>query len=210
MAHIDALFLDFDGVLVESVDLKAAAFQALYADQPQEVQDRIMAYHAAQDGISRVVKISHCHKHILGQSLSQALLDSLAADYCQKVEDAVVKAPWVPGAKEFLQTHHPSHKLFVVSGTPEEEIKRIAESRGMMAWLTEVRGSPAAKADIVRALMAKYDLRAEHCLFIGDAMADWQAAEETGMDFLGRVAPGHPSPFPNSTQTVADLCGLRF
>lgn len=210
MRHVNALFLDFDGVLVESVAIKSEAFKALYADQPADVLTRIMAYHGAHDGISRVVKLRHCHEHFLGIQLSQRALDTLVQRYAQMVEDAVVDAPWVPGAEEFLQAHHTHCKLFVVSGTPDDEIKRIAKRRGMMAWLTSVHGSPTAKADIVRALMAEHDLHAENSVFIGDAMADWQAAHDTGVAFIGRVATGRASPFTGGTRIVADLEGLTF
>lgn len=210
MKKVEALFLDFDGVLVESVDIKSDAFRALYADQPAEVLARIMAYHGAQDGISRVVKLRHCHEQILNIPLSPGELDALAHRYGQLVEDAVVRAPWVSGAKAFLEHHAQSHRLFIVSGTPEEELQRIAEQRGMAAWFSAVRGSPTSKTDIVKALLGEYGLTAKCCLFIGDAMADWVAADETGVPFLGRVAPGRPSPFPEGTSTVPDLRGLRF
>jgi len=210
MHDVCALFLDFDGVLVESVEIKSKAFRDLYVDQPVDVLARIMAYHSAHDGISRVVKLRHCHEHFLGLSLSGNQFDALVEQYAQLVEHAVIDAPWVPGAKELLQTHHQRCKLFVVSGTPEDEIKRIAERRGMMTWLTSVHGSPAPKADIVRTLMAEYGLQAQNCVFIGDAMADWQAASETGVAFIGRVADGRNNPFPDGTRVIPDLRNLTF
>jgi len=207
---VQALFLDFDGVMVESVEIKSKAFRTLYADQPADVLTRIMAYHGAHDGISRVVKLRHCHEQFLGVRLSQTELDALTRRYAQLVEDAVVNAPWTPGAQEVLQRYHQRCKLFIVSGTPEDEIKRIAERRAMMTWLTGVYGSPTSKTDIVRALLSEHDLQAEHCVFIGDAMADWIAASETGVPFIGRVAEGRPDPFPKGTRTVCDLRGLTF
>ncbi len=210
MKHVDAVFLDFDGVLAESVTIKSDAFRALYADQPTDVLAKIMAYNDAHDGISRVIKLRHYQEQFLGIPLSQKTLDDLVHRYAQMVEDAVVQAPWVPGAKAFLKAHYISHRLFVVSGTPEDELRRIVKHRGMAAWLTAVCGSPTTKADIVRGLLAEHGLVAGNCLFIGDAMADWDAAHETGMAFLGRVPPQRPSPFPAGTSTVADLRGLHF
>ncbi|HEY9080504.1 HAD family hydrolase [Magnetovibrio sp.] len=210
MKHVQALFLDFDGVLVESVEIKSKAFKAIYADQPADVLAHIMAYHGAHDGISRVVKLRHCHEHFLGKRLNQDELDALTLRYAQLVEDAVVDAPWVLGALELLQSHHKICKLFVVSGTPDDEIKRIAQRRAMMGWLTSVHGSPTSKTDIVRALAATHGLNPNDCVFIGDAMADWTAAHETGIAFIGRVATNRPSPFPQGTHTVPDLRGLTF
>lgn len=210
MQHVDTVFLDFDGVLVESVEIKSKAFRAMFADQPADVLAHIMAYHGANDGISRIVKLRHCHEQILGQALTDEGLDTLVKRYTDQVEDEVVNAPWVPGAREFLETHHRSHRLFVVSGTPEAEVRRIAERRGMTPWFEVVRGSPPNKADIVRELRDAYDLDLERGLFVGDAMADWTGARDAGVAFIGRVAPGRPSPFPEGTKTIADLRELSL
>ncbi len=208
MDNVEAFLLDFDGVLVDSVKIKSAAFQSLYADQPAEIQERVMDYHRGNDGISRLVKIRHCHETILGVALSEAELTRLAKRYTAMVEDAVVTAPWVPGARALLEGHVDGVPRFVVSGTPEEEVKRIAERRGMTSWLVEIRGSPPGKADIVRDLIARYRLAPDRCLFVGDAMADWRAAHETGVPFVGRVAPGREHPCPEGTRTVPDLRAL--
>ena len=44
---------DFDGVLVESVDLKTRAFAALYAEHGTEVADAVVAYHLQHGEIGR-------------------------------------------------------------------------------------------------------------------------------------------------------------
>jgi phosphoglycolate phosphatase-like HAD superfamily hydrolase len=98
--------------------------------------------------------------------------------------------------------------LFVVSGTPEDELRRIAVRRGMMEYFVEVRGSPPGKEAIVRELIERHRLAPRRTLFIGNALADWRAARACGLDFLGRVALGHASPFPKDTRIVPDLEAL--
>lgn len=53
LQKVRALFLDFDGVLVESVEIKSKAFRDLHIDQPADILTQIMAYRSAHDGISR-------------------------------------------------------------------------------------------------------------------------------------------------------------
>ena len=210
MKQLKAIFLDFDGVLTQSVNIKSDAFRTLYADQPEDVLAKIMAYHGTQDGISRVVKIKYCHEHFLGRPLSQQDLDQWVARYAQLVEKAVVRAPWVLGAKSLLASFHKSHLLFIVSGTPEDELKRVVEARQMTAYFKKIKGSPRSKADIVRDLMHDYELKPAECIFIGDAMADFEAAQKTGVAFLGRVDSDQHNPFPKDTLTISDLDGLNF
>ena len=49
---VDAIIFDFDGVLVESVDVKTNAFAMLYAEHGPDVVKRVVAYHQEHGGIS--------------------------------------------------------------------------------------------------------------------------------------------------------------
>jgi phosphoglycolate phosphatase-like HAD superfamily hydrolase len=204
----EAIFFDFDGVLVESNAIKLEAFEQLYASYGPTTLARVMDYIDSREGISRVEKIRHAHEAFLGIHLSETELGILTDRYSSLVEDAVVASPWVGGAREFLEAHAGRLPMFVVTGTPEVEIRRIAERRGMAPFFTELRGSPLRKPPIVRELLARHGLAAERAVFIGDALFDHQTACETGLRFIGRVAPGQPSPFPAGTETAADLGDL--
>jgi phosphoglycolate phosphatase-like HAD superfamily hydrolase len=195
-------------VLTESADVKAAAFAELYGGYGAEVLAAVMAHHEAHEGISRIEKIRHCHREILGIDLSPEELAALARRYSDLVEDQVVACAWVAGAREFLEAHSGRLPLFVVSGIPEDELGRVVERRGMGRYFTAVRGSPALKDAIIREVLAAHRLAAERTVFVGDAMTDYNAAIATGVPFLGRVAPGRASPFPEGTATIPDLTGL--
>ncbi len=204
----DAFFFDFDGVLIESTAVKEAAFRALYEPYGDAVLARVLAYHGANEGISRLIKIRHCHRAFLGVDLDDEALAVIAARYRDLVETRVAAAPWVPGAKEFLERHAGLRPCFVVSGTPEDELRRIATARDMDRYFVEVRGSPATKADIVADISARHGIDPARSLFVGDAMADRAAAIAHGMRFIGRVAADGHNPFPPGTVIVADMRGL--
>ncbi len=205
VGRFDAVFLDFDGVLVESAAIKCVAFKALYSRYGQEVASKVVSYHKEYEGISRLVKIRHCHRAFLDIRLNDAELAALGAQFSAIVEKKVIAADWVPGARDFLDAQNGVLPLFIVSGTPEEELRRIVESRCMSGYFTEVRGSPLDKDEIVRGLLDRYDLKPERTLFVGDAMTDWKAAQACGQGFLGRVLPEQADPFPPGTQTIPDL-----
>lgn len=65
-----AIFFDFDGVLVKSAEFKYRAFRTLYSQHGAAVFDAVPAYHLAHEGISRVEKIVHCHRRFLGIELN--------------------------------------------------------------------------------------------------------------------------------------------
>ncbi|MCU0838706.1 MAG: HAD hydrolase-like protein [Rhodospirillales bacterium] len=203
-----AVIFDFDGVIVESADIKTAAFRALYRPHGAAVEAAAVAHHLANGGISRRKKIRHIHREHLGISLDQAELDRLCALFSSLVEDAVVAAPAVPGALPLLAHLAERAPRFVVSGTPEPELKRIVARRGLTDMFTEVHGSPREKPPIIRDLLARYGLAPAAVLFIGDALTDWRAAKETGVRFVGRAADGAENPFPAGVTVIADLTEL--
>ncbi|MEE8394213.1 MAG: HAD hydrolase-like protein [Rhodospirillales bacterium] len=204
-----AIFLDFDGVIVESPAIKIESLMALYKGHGRRVMEKVKAHIEASEGISRLVKIRHCHKEYLGVDLTEAELDRLGRRYTELVEDRVAACPMVAGAMELFEGCYKSVALFVVSGTPQEELRRIAERRGLTRYFKDVRGSPKGKAEILRELIAGHSIDPARALFVGDAMADYNASRECSVPFIGRVAPGRAGIFPDGTPTVGDLTELK-
>ena len=56
MSRFDALILDFDGVVLQSVDVKTRAFTELYAEHGPEVVAKVVAHHLVHGGVSRYEK----------------------------------------------------------------------------------------------------------------------------------------------------------
>lgn len=206
--HPNAVFFDFDGVIVESTAIKTEAFSAVYAPYGPEVLATAIAHHKANEGISRTIKFRHCHKALLGIDLDDVALAELARAYTAEVEDRVVVCDGVAGAEDFLVLHYQRIPLFVVSGTPEDELRRITDRRDLTQYFTEVRGSPATKDAIVTELLERCDLNAAETLFVGDAVADYHAATACGVPFIGRVARGRNNPFPDDIKIIENLTTL--
>lgn len=204
----DAIIFDFDGVLVESVDIKTQAFTELYRQHGDDVMAQVERYHLGNAGISRFVKFRHIQTEILGAApLDDAGVADLAAQFAQRVIDKVVGAPMVAGAQAFLDRHL-GKPMFVVSGTPDEELAEIIRRREFERYFTDSWGSPGSKAEHIAELLARYRLESSRCVMIGDAMADYQGAHANRVPFLGRVARGAESPFPPGTRTFTDFTEL--
>lgn len=207
MLRFDAIILDFDGVLIESVDVKTRAFVRLYAPFGPEIESKVVAYHLAHGGVSRFEKFRYFHNVLLGEPLSAAQEARLAEEFSSLVEDAVVAAPWVRGAREFVETHHGALSLFVASGTPEDELKRIIERREMADYFVDVKGAPATKGEILSDFIRRHRLRRERTLMVGDARADYEGAREARVAFAG-IAPARVDFFPPDVPILPDMTGL--
>lgn len=204
---IQAVVFDFDGVLVESVNVKTEAFAALYAPYGSDVVECVVAHHREHGGVSRFEKFRLYHAQFLGRELTDAELEQLAAQFSQLVEERVVAAPYVEGAREVLEKYYPLVPLFVASGTPHTELQRIVLQRGMAHYFQGVFGSPTPKAEIIYGILDNYGLIAREVLMVGDAMTDYDAAKEAGLQFVGRLNDEHGM-FPIGTTVVQTLCEL--
>lgn len=205
---IEAIFFDFDGVLAESSDIKTRAFSEMYKEHGSEVLARAVAHHRAHGGVSRIKKIRYCHREFLGTPVEGDELAALGERFSKLVVEAVVVAAWVRGARTLLDAQRGRRPMFIVSGTPEPELRDIVARRGMSDYFAAVRGSPPGKIAVINELLEAHGLAAERVLFIGDAMTDHDAAKATGVRFIGRVAPAEENPFPPTTIVIADLDGL--
>lgn len=195
-------------MLAESADIKTDAFRDLYAPFGEDVVARCVEHHTHHAGLSRVLKIKKYHQEFLGEDLSPEDLDGWVARYSAIVEDKVVLSPAVPGAVEFLQTYGRDLRCFVISGTPDEELQRIVDARGWRSCFEEVHGSPRLKPDIIEDILMRTGLRRDRVLFVGDAMTDYNAAKDTALRFVGRVASHHENMFPANTLILVDLTNL--
>ena len=208
--RVRAIAFDFDGVLVESAEVKTNAFRAMFAmEGPAVVRDAV-AYHVAHGGVSRMEKLRYVYAHILRRPLSEQHLQALCEQFQQLVLEPVIRAPWVEGALEALKIlRRRNHPLFVVSGTPEEELCLILQRRGALRYFEAVYGSPRGKADLLRWICATRGYQGPEMLMIGDSVTDYEASQVVGARFLARARAEQAAQWePYGVLSVPDLRSL--
>jgi len=184
---IKAVIFDFDGVLVESVDIKTKAFAGLFEHEGDSIVRRVVAYHIKNAGVSRFEKFRHIYKEMLNRELTEETFDYLCKKFSELVVDEVVNAPYVKGAKEFLENCASLYDCYIASATPHEEMEEIAKRRGIASCFKAIYGAPRKKADIVRTILDRHGLSPEDVVYIGDALSDYEAAKENKVVFLARL-----------------------
>lgn len=184
---IKAIIFDFDGVIVESVDIKTKAFARLFEHEGRVVVEKVVDYHLKNGGVSRFDKFRYFYKEILRIPLSDQQFEKLCSSFSELVMEEVVKAPYVKGSKEILDKYSRICQCFVATGTPQEEIDEIIIKRGMSHYFKGVYGSPKKKYVIVREILDTYCIKPEEVIYVGDAMSDYQAACENSVRFIARI-----------------------
>jgi phosphoglycolate phosphatase-like HAD superfamily hydrolase len=179
---VNSIFFDFDGVLVDSVPLKLAAYREIFFPFGEEVVEEITKYHLENGGIDRYKKI----EYILSKySLPLSLKNQLADQFAHMVKEKVIQAPAIPSMIYLAKEMFDKIPLFIVSGTPEIELKEIVTQRKWDLYFKEIKGSPSSKVEITKMLLDQYSLTSGKSIFIGDATTDFHTAKECKMWFLG-------------------------
>lgn len=206
---IKAVIFDFDGVLVESTDIKTNAFVELFKAEGRKIAGLVVGYHLRNAGVSRYEKFKYIYKNFLKRELTKEKFNALCADFTKLVCDGVVRSRYVRGAKFFLERSSLKYKLFVISATPQAEIEEIIRRRKMNPYFRGVYGAPTSKFEAVRMILRRNRLKPAETVYVGDALRDYEAAVKHGLIFIARVR-GHESIFDNiACLKIKDLSALN-
>lgn len=195
-------FFDFDGVIVDSVNIKTEAYASFYRPFGKKISAKVVSHHLAHGGIDRFTKFRHYHRTFLNRDISEQEINRMAKKFSDYLFERVIKAPLINGALKFLDLLRENNKkLFLVSATPEGELKAILKNKGLHKYFTEIRGSPVLKKTHLKALLEKYKLSEDSSVYFGDSNEDLKAAESLGINFI-------PLNFFNKKRGVKDFIEL--
>lgn len=200
MILYDAVFFDFDGVILDSVNIKTKAFAKMFSKYGKEIESKVVDYHLKNGGVSRFEKFKHYYNQFLNKPINDEIIEELNQNFSKLVFEEVLKAPFIDGALETLKKLK-SKKIpcYIVSGTPDSEIKKIVLQRNLSEYFVQVYGSPQKKWEITKKIIEKQNYKNKKCLFIGDAMSDYECAKTLGLQFLGIVKKDEKNIFPKGT-----------
>jgi HAD superfamily hydrolase (TIGR01549 family) len=179
------ILFDFDGVLAESVNIKTEAFRQMYLSYGVDFAQKVVDHHLANGGMSRYEKVKVYNGEWLGEQVTQEKIQLLSERFSDLVVEGVVNCDEVTGAYDFLNSAS-NYKKYIITGTPTIEIKPILERRNMNHFFEEIYGSPEKKDFWVKEILRNENILAEECVFIGDALADYNAAIGNDITFILR------------------------
>lgn len=197
------IFFDFDGVVAESVNAKTEAFRELYLPYGEVIADKVVEHHINHGGVSRYEKFKIYHNQFLNTEISEEEVQNLAGKFSNLVLDKVINSEQVKGCNDFFDQYSKSLNFWIITGTPTDEMKIIAKSRGIEKHFIGIHGSPKNKRYWTEHIIKEHNLKREETLFLGDATTDYDAALFSSLHFALRVHEENESIFK-------DYRGLRF
>lgn len=179
------ILFDFDGVLVESVGIKDQAFEALFKEFPEHL-DEIMDYHLSNNATIRFVKFRYITENILGKRYDEETEKRLSEKFSSLVFKGIVNCPYVKGAKEILDSYWNKIPFYLASISPADELDEILETRKLKRYFKKIYAVPWVKIEAIRDIIERENVTPEKIVFVGDSYEDFKSAQSTGIFFIGR------------------------
>lgn len=208
MGKVDAIFFDFDGVILDSVDIKTQAFSQMFEQYGEDVRAKVVDYHLKHGGVSRFKKFKHFYNVFLSKEITEEEIQKLSDEFSYIVKEKVAKADFIKGVYETLEEcHNKNIDMYIISGTPESEIREIVKLRGLSKYFKDVKGSPLTKIELAAEVFESNSYNPKNCVFIGDALSDLECANHYHMNFLGIVKNVDKNIFPKDVfvKTYVDI-----
>ncbi|MCB0408145.1 MAG: HAD family hydrolase, partial [Bdellovibrionales bacterium] len=182
------IVFDFDGVIVESNQIKNMAFNDIFKDYPEH--NEIMAYHFAHNAVDRYQKFHDIAKNILRiKRDTKGFEEGWANLFRELTRTKIISCPFVEGAKAFLDyIKEKKMRAYLASATPQDELEIILQARGLNSYFEKTFGSPIVKSNVLKQILIEGGYQPEQLLFIGDSREDQKSAMQAGVSFVGRIS----------------------
>jgi len=176
---------DCDGVILDSNPLKTEAFRHVGLAYGETAAEALVRYHTLHGGLSRYRKFQYFFQDVLGRPAFENEMREALARFSAFVADGLCGRPEVPGVRDFLIRLRESGdvRMFVVSGSDQEELRGVFRDRGLVPYFDGIFGSPAEKPAIVRELCKDGEV-CRQAVFCGDSRIDYETATALGLTFI--------------------------
>lgn len=187
-SQYDVVIFDCDGVILDSNNMKICAMRQVLEQSncfSHQQIDKCISYFANNFGKGRDHHINYLANHADKSTYTREELSGiLLSRYTEEVERGYINADETPGLKQLtLKLLRAKKTLYVASGSEETQLNRIFKLRKLEQYFAAILGSPTSKSFHLKSIAKKHP----NCsiVMVGDATADYTAAQENGIDFVG-------------------------
>jgi len=179
---IKKILFDFDGVIVDSNEMKRECFLKvanLYGDR---IQEQFHQYCENHPGGTRFEKMRWLNQKLAGTG-ADISRNELIDQYSHCVKAGLLRAASVEGLRVMKQ-RYPDATWSIVSAAPAVEIRWYLEQKGWLGLFEDgVFGAPRSKKTVLDEEYNAAEIR-QNAVFLGDSKSDFKVANEFGVDFV--------------------------
>lgn len=183
---INTIFWDFDGVLLDSMNVRDWGFKKIFKGYDNELINDLISYHRKNGGLSRYVKI----KYFFEELVKNPINDQQVLKYAEKFsslmrKELTDKKKLIVDSLEFVKKNYNRYNFHIVSGSDQKELRFLCKKLEIHKFFISIHGSPIPKKKLVSSLIEKYNYKKKCVCLIGDSINDFEAANDNNIEFFG-------------------------
>jgi phosphoglycolate phosphatase-like HAD superfamily hydrolase len=186
---IRVVVFDFDGVIVDSNDIKRSAYFKLFSldfHSRQIVEDVLKTLEPAPRSviIGAILNRLEAFKY-KGDKEIHSIKVEYEKRYGEICLNGVSLCPEIKGATESLKMLSVEYELYLNSLTPLEPLKLVLRNRGLTSYFKDVFGSNKSKIENLKHIIAVENITPRQVVVVGDGVLDVESASACGTHFIG-------------------------
>ena len=186
-SDFEVILWDFDGVIIDSNSVREFGFREVLKEFDSEQVEQLIDFHNANGGWSRYVKFRYFYEEILKRPISESKVQELANSFSSiMVESLPNPELLIDETVRFIQEMHSQRKqMHIVSGSDGNELRSLCEQLELSKYFVSINGSPTPKPALVKEIITGGKISTSKYCLIGDALNDYDAANENAIQFFG-------------------------
>lgn len=176
---------DFDGVILDSMDIREYGFRKVLSDFPKDEVDKLIKFHRENGGLSRYVKFGYFLEKIRNEEKEKKIKKWAEAYSVIMKRNLISEERLIKEVISFIHRHYQNYKMHIVSGSDGAELRYIANELRIAHYFRSIAGSPTPKSELIREIIESHSYAKEKTCLIGDSINDFEAARENNIDFFG-------------------------
>ena len=186
ITDLKILFWDFDGVILDSMEVRDIGFRNIFGDYPEDQVEELLRFHRINGGLSRYVKIEHFFKSIVHETYDQKRVQAFADRFSEIMREELPQKKYlIQDALRFVKKYHKTMIFHIVSGSDQEELRYLCKELEIAQYFKSIHGSPTPKNQLVADLLSEHHYDRAKTGLIGDSINDFEAASVNHIQFFG-------------------------
>jgi len=182
---IKVLMFDFDGVLVDSNNIKRDAFWYMF-DENSKLRDVMRGFVDKNPEATRYEKLNWLFDTLSKpEEEREAFVKKYSDQYNTIIQKGILEKGIFEGAQDMLKQLSEKYPLYISTGTPMKSIEQTLNTLGIRHYFKDIYAKPMTKVESTREILNIHNVQAQEILIVGDGPSDLNAARETGCWFIG-------------------------